>query len=93
MFAVGVNLSLDDFKHAVERPGPIALGLAGQYILKPLLGLVFGTMAVRLLHLPEAIGMMNLIKSGKCYLNRALNKVYEITVNAFIHLDQTFQVC
>lgn len=86
MFAVGVNLSLDDFKHAVERPGPIALGLAGQYILKPLLGLVFGSMAVRLLHLPEAIGM-NLMNSGKCYFDRALIKVYEITVNAFIHLD------
>lgn len=56
MFAVGVNLSIEDFKHAVERPGPIALGLAGQYVLKPLLGVVFAALAVRFLQLPEAIG-------------------------------------
>jgi len=56
MFAVGVNLSIEDFKHAVERPGAIALGLAGQYILKPLLGVVFAALAVRFLQLPEAIG-------------------------------------
>lgn len=56
MFAVGVNLSIGDFKHAFERPGPIALGLAGQYILKPLLGMIFATFAVQFLHLPDAIG-------------------------------------
>lgn len=56
MFAVGVNLSIEDFKHAVERPGPIALGLAGQYILKPLLGVVFAALAVRILPLPESVG-------------------------------------
>jgi len=56
MFAVGVNLSIEDFKHAVERPGPIALGLAGQYILKPFLGVVVAALAVRFLQLPEAIG-------------------------------------
>lgn len=56
MFAVGVNLSIDDFKHAVERPGPVALGLAAQYVLKPLLGVLFATFATRLMQLPEAIG-------------------------------------
>jgi predicted Na+-dependent transporter len=56
MFAVGVNLSIEDFKHAVERPGPIALGLAGQYVLKPLLGVVVATLSVRFLPLPEAVG-------------------------------------
>ncbi|KAG0570506.1 hypothetical protein KC19_6G167500 [Ceratodon purpureus] len=56
MFAVGVNLSIGDFKHAMERPAPIALGLAGQYILKPLLGVIFAALAVRFLHLPDAIG-------------------------------------
>lgn len=56
MFAVGVNLSIEDFKHAVERPGPIALGLAGQYVLKPFLGVVVATLSVRFLPLPEAVG-------------------------------------
>jgi predicted Na+-dependent transporter len=49
-------LSIEDFKHAVERPGPIALGLAGQYVLKPLLGVVVATLSVRFLPLPEAVG-------------------------------------
>lgn len=56
MFAVGVNLSIKDFIHAFERPGPIALGLGGQYVLKPLLGVIFSTLAVQILHLPDAIG-------------------------------------
>jgi hypothetical protein len=56
MFAVGVNLSLDDFKHAFQRPGVIALGYIGQFALKPLIGYALAHSLVPSLGLPEAIG-------------------------------------
>jgi predicted Na+-dependent transporter len=59
MFAVGVNLSLDDFKHAFQRPGVIALGYVGQFALKPLIGYALAHSLVPSLGLPEAIGKAN----------------------------------
>ncbi|XP_011628404.1 probable sodium/metabolite cotransporter BASS5, chloroplastic isoform X2 [Amborella trichopoda] len=56
MFAVGVNSTTKDFLEAVKRPGVIAAGFAGQYIIKPLLGYILGTIAVSHLRLPDPIG-------------------------------------
>lgn len=56
MFSVGINSSAKDFILAIKRPDVIALGYIGQYMIKPLLGLAFGSIAVALLGLPDAIG-------------------------------------
>ncbi|BBN09895.1 bile acid:Na+ symporter, BASS family [Marchantia polymorpha subsp. ruderalis] len=56
MFAVGVNLSIDSFRKALDRPGVIALGYAGQFVCKPLLGLLVAFLSVQVLHLPKAVG-------------------------------------
>ncbi|KAF3777684.1 putative sodium/metabolite cotransporter [Nymphaea thermarum] len=56
MFAVGVNSSAKDFIDAIARPAAIAAGYAGQFIVKPTLGYLFGTMAVGIFHLPDPIG-------------------------------------
>ncbi|CAN6480281.1 unnamed protein product [Victoria cruziana] len=58
MFAVGVNSSAKDFIDAVTRPAAIAAGYAGQFVVKPTLGYLFGTMAVGFFHLPDPIGIM-----------------------------------
>ncbi|XP_031495324.1 probable sodium/metabolite cotransporter BASS5, chloroplastic isoform X2 [Nymphaea colorata] len=55
MFAVGVNSSAKDFIDAIARPAAIAAGYAGQFIVKPTLGYLFGTMAVGIFHLPDPI--------------------------------------
>lgn len=56
MFAVGINLNYSDFVSAFKRPLVIALGYIGQFVVKPLLGVMFASLAVSYLHLPEAIG-------------------------------------
>lgn len=56
MFAVGVNLSLDDFARAFRRPGAISVGYAAQFGVKPLLGLLLAATLVPLLRLPKAVG-------------------------------------
>jgi predicted Na+-dependent transporter len=56
MFAVGINLNYSDFVSAFKRPSVLAIGYIGQYVLKPLLGVLFASIAVSQLHLPEAIG-------------------------------------
>ncbi|KAG9447441.1 hypothetical protein H6P81_013569 [Aristolochia fimbriata] len=47
MLSVGLRLSMDDFKLAVQRPVPLSIGFMAQYVLKPILGLfiarAFGT--------------------------------------------------
>lgn len=58
MFAVGINLSLDDFKNAFQRPAVLALGYAGQFVLKPLIGYALAQTLVPLLRLPDAIGKL-----------------------------------
>ncbi|KAJ7532524.1 hypothetical protein O6H91_13G007500 [Diphasiastrum complanatum] len=55
MFAVGINLNAEDFVRAFKRPSVILLGYAGQYILKPLLGVVVAFIAVSCFHLPHSI--------------------------------------
>jgi predicted Na+-dependent transporter len=57
MFAVGLNFSLKDFGKAFERPGVLAIGFFCQYLVKPLLGVVFAAISVSILRLPEAVGM------------------------------------
>ncbi|KAJ1693205.1 hypothetical protein LUZ63_009903 [Rhynchospora breviuscula] len=56
MFAVGVNSSPGDFIEAIKRPDAIAAGYLGQFFIKPLLGFLFGTMAVSVFKLPTALG-------------------------------------
>ncbi|XP_010448822.1 PREDICTED: probable sodium/metabolite cotransporter BASS6, chloroplastic isoform X2 [Camelina sativa] len=56
MFAVGINSDEKDFLEAFKRPKAILLGYVGQYLIKPLLGFVFGLAAVSLFHLPTPIG-------------------------------------
>lgn len=56
MFAVGINLHPSDFIHAFQRPWILAAGYLGQFLIKPLLGVLFATIGVSLLHLPPAIG-------------------------------------
>ncbi|CAN6218419.1 unnamed protein product [Urochloa humidicola] len=56
MFAVGVNSSVKDFIEAIKRPDAIAAGYIGQFVIKPLFGFFFGTLAVAALNLPTAVG-------------------------------------
>ena len=56
MFAVGINLNYEDFGSAFKRPSVLAVGYMGQFVLKPLLGVLFASIAVSQLHLPESIG-------------------------------------
>ncbi|KAK3129695.1 hypothetical protein QOZ80_6BG0483440 [Eleusine coracana subsp. coracana] len=56
MFAVGVNSSPKDFIEAIKRPDAIFAGYIGQFIIKPLLGFLFGTVAVTIFNLPTALG-------------------------------------
>ncbi|KAG9445096.1 hypothetical protein H6P81_016436 [Aristolochia fimbriata] len=56
MFAVGVNSSAKDFLEAISSPGAILAGYIGQFVVKPLLGLLFGTLAVTTFNLPTSIG-------------------------------------
>ncbi|KAL6601736.1 hypothetical protein ACP70R_044956 [Stipagrostis hirtigluma subsp. patula] len=56
MFAVGVNSSVEDFVEAIKRPDAIAAGYIGQFIVKPLFGFLFGTLAVTVFNLPTALG-------------------------------------
>ncbi|KAH7435486.1 hypothetical protein KP509_06G066900 [Ceratopteris richardii] len=56
MFAVGINLNYSDFISAFKRPLVLAIGYIGQFVVKPLLGVLFAFIAVSYLHLPESIG-------------------------------------
>ncbi|CAA0394836.1 putative sodium/metabolite cotransporter BASS5 [Arabidopsis thaliana] len=56
MFAVGINSNERDFLEALKRPDAIFAGYIGQYLIKPLLGYIFGVIAVSLFNLPTSIG-------------------------------------
>ncbi|XP_058215650.1 probable sodium/metabolite cotransporter BASS6, chloroplastic isoform X1 [Rhododendron vialii] len=56
MFAVGVNSSEKDFLEAFNRPAAILAGYVGQFIVKPLLGCAFGTIAMTIFGLPTSLG-------------------------------------
>ncbi|PKA53064.1 putative sodium/metabolite cotransporter BASS5, chloroplastic [Apostasia shenzhenica] len=57
MFAVGVNSSPKEFLEAIKRPDVIAAGYIGQFIIKPILGYIFGLLAISLLNLPTSLGV------------------------------------
>lgn len=56
MFAVGVNSSEKDFIEAFKRPAAIFAGYVGQFVVKPILGYIFGTISVSVFGLPTPIG-------------------------------------
>ncbi|KAL1201660.1 putative sodium/metabolite cotransporter BASS6 [Cardamine amara subsp. amara] len=56
MFAVGINSNEKDFLEAFKRPKALLLGYIGQYLIKPILGFIFGLAAVSLFQLPTPIG-------------------------------------
>lgn len=56
MFAVGVNSSEKDFIEAFKRPYAIFAGYVGQFVVKPLLGYIFGMIAVTVFCLPTPLG-------------------------------------
>ncbi|KAL2902226.1 putative sodium/metabolite cotransporter BASS6 chloroplastic [Bienertia sinuspersici] len=56
MFAVGLNSSEKDFLEAFKRPAVIFSGYIGQFVVKPLLGFLFGTIAVTVFGLPTTAG-------------------------------------
>ncbi|KAL6986112.1 putative sodium/metabolite cotransporter bass6, chloroplastic [Sarracenia purpurea var. burkii] len=56
MFAVGVNSSEKDFLEAFNRPAVIFSGYIGQFVVKPLLGFVFGTISMTIFGLPTSLG-------------------------------------
>lgn len=56
MFAVGLNSNEKDFIEAFNRPAAILAGYIGQFVVKPILGYLFGVLAVSVLGLPMPIG-------------------------------------
>ncbi|GFP81835.1 probable sodium/metabolite cotransporter bass5 chloroplastic [Phtheirospermum japonicum] len=60
MFAVGVNSSEKDFLEAFSRPKAILAGYIGQFVVKPVLGYLFGTVSMAIFGLPTslAVGIM-----------------------------------
>lgn len=55
MFAVGVNSSEKDFLEAFKKPAAIFAGYIGQFAVKPLLGYLFGTLAMTVFGLPTSL--------------------------------------
>jgi BASS family bile acid:Na+ symporter len=70
MFAMGMTLSVEDFKRVLKSPGVIGLGLLLQYALMPLLAFIIGL----LLSLPTAL-MAGLILVGTCPGGTASNVI------------------
>ncbi|CAN1747976.1 Probable sodium/metabolite cotransporter BASS6, chloroplastic [Linum perenne] len=56
MFAVGLNSNEKDFVEAFRRPTAILTGYIGQFVVKPILGYLFGVLSVSMFGLPTAIG-------------------------------------
>jgi len=70
MFAMGMTLSIEDFKRVLKSPRVIGLGLLLQYALMPLLAFIIGL----LLELPTAL-MAGLILLGTCPGGTASNVI------------------
>jgi BASS family bile acid:Na+ symporter len=70
MFAMGMTLSIEDFKRVLKLPGVIGLGLLLQYGLMPLLAFIIGL----ILSLPAAL-MAGLILVGACPGGTASNVI------------------
>lgn len=56
MFAVGINSSAKDFLEAFSRPAAILAGYIGQFVVKPILGYLFGMISVSMFGLPTPVG-------------------------------------
>lgn len=67
MFAVGLNSSEKDFLEAFKRPSVICAGYIGQFVVKPLLGFIFGTIAVTVFGLPTPAGTSLPVYLIACY--------------------------
>lgn len=65
MFAVGVNSSEKDFLEAFKKPAAIFAGYIGQFAVKPLLGYLFGTLAMTVFDLPTSLGKISDYFTGK----------------------------
>lgn len=65
MFAVGVNSNEKDFLEAFKRPAAIFAGYVGQFVVKPILGYIFGIISVSLFSLPTPIGKVMLVYPQK----------------------------
>ena len=70
MFAMGMTLSIEDFKHVLKSPRVIGLGLLLQYGLMPLLAFIIGL----ILALPTAL-MAGLVLVGTCPGGTASNVI------------------
>jgi BASS family bile acid:Na+ symporter len=70
MLGMGITLSVDDFKKALSMPRAIAMGMAAQYTIMPLLGWCIATLLP--LDTPTAVG---LILVGCCPSGTASNVV------------------
>lgn len=70
MFGMGISLRLADFREVLRRPGLIALGVAMQFVLMPLLAWLIGT----LLALPQAL-LVGLVLLGSCPGGTASNVI------------------
>ncbi|KAL0026743.1 hypothetical protein WJX79_009671 [Trebouxia sp. C0005] len=55
MFAVGVNLQLKAFAKVFKTPKLLLLGVVGQWIVKPLLGITMASTLVPALNLPSEV--------------------------------------
>ncbi|KAF8388524.1 hypothetical protein HHK36_027199 [Tetracentron sinense] len=54
MLSIGIRLSIDDFALAFQRPLPLSVGFIGQYMLKPVLGVLIA----------RAFGMPHMFYAG-----------------------------
>lgn len=70
MFGMGLTLRWDDFRQVFKRPGVIALGVALQYSLMPLLAWTIG----RALQLPKEL-LIGLVVVGACPGGTASNVI------------------
>lgn len=94
MFGMGATLTPADFRRALSRPGPVALGLALQYLLMPLLA---WTVALALALPPDlAVGLIlvGAVSGGTasnvvCYLARG-DVALSITMTAVSTLLAVF---
>lgn len=80
MFAVGVNSSEKDFLEAFKKPAAIFAGYIGQFALKPLLGYLFGTVAMSVLGLPTSLGKISdpFFRKENSMLTKVLLSVYQL---------------
>ncbi|EPS60545.1 hypothetical protein M569_14259 [Genlisea aurea] len=55
MFAVGVNSTEKDFVEAFNQPSAVVAGYTGQFLVKPLLGYLFGSISMAIFGLPASL--------------------------------------